>query len=163
MEQKKIIYIGESDAFPVSVDELKKELSCKFKQIPFKEDFNSLLKSILKSIPGLILIRIEKVDNSLLNFLLLIKSYSKLANLRVIGLFSDKDSLNLYSDIFSFGMDYAIISGEEKDRIMSDFKCILSPDSAESIRFATAEQLDIPTKILFPAKISHISGKTFLS
>jgi hypothetical protein len=159
MAKDSILYIGNKDHSNFDNKEVKAILSLNLIYIRYEEGFESLFNTVLKTIPSLILIDIPEVTHSFLSFLILLKSHSLIQNIKIIGLFSDKDGFSKHSDLYSFGLEYSFLRSEEKKRMLYDIGYIINSSNFEPEKYATVNSLNIIAKVSFLAKVSHISDK----
>jgi hypothetical protein len=158
MNKYSITYLGNPKTLPLDQDDLLRKFSCRLKKLEYSNDqLLTVIGNIVKVVPDVLLIEVNNVDNDFLNLLLLLKSHSKIKKTRIVALFPDKNGLDKYGDIYSFGIDYGFIVSEEKDRILSDLEYILNPADSSPIQYALAKNLHIPARVTFLSKISHLT------
>ena len=141
MEKNTILYIGNEQRLPFHSDEVEKDLNCKFEVVEYTDVFEELFDKILYINPSMIILEVDNVVNQTFGFLLLLKSHSKIKNTYLIIKFPNKDSSDQFSDIYSFGVDYAFLENEEKARVLNDLAIIISPAESDSLLFAKASMV----------------------
>ncbi len=157
MNNYSIIYLGDHKQVSLDTEALKSTLKCRFKILNYDKEFQTLFTNIISFSPDVILIEITNVDSDLLSFLILLKSHSKLKSSRIIAIFPDKNNLDQYSDIYSFGVEYGFIAGEESNKIIGDIGIFLDSSKYKPTPYAQAKNLYIPANSQFLAKVSHLS------
>lgn len=158
MNKYTITYIGTPENIPITQEDLLSKFNCHLKKFEYIEDkLQSLLESIIKINPQIIMIEVNNLNNDFLNLLLLLKSHSKLKRSLIVALFPDKNGSDKYEDIYSFGIDYGFIISEEKERMLNDLEFLLNPSGSSPAQYAQVKNLKIPAEVTFLSKISHIT------
>ncbi|MCY4524117.1 MAG: hypothetical protein OXB84_05200, partial [Halobacteriovoraceae bacterium] len=133
MEKKYIYYLGETNRIENSFNKIiKKEVYLGHIILRFirleEDDLTSVFSKFLEAPPRALFLELNKFNINFKNFLLLMKSHSKLRNVRYFSVFEEKNILEQIKNIYSFGMEYGFILGEELDDVLRD-AIYLSVDS----------------------------------
>lgn len=159
MKTNSIFYLGDISNLHVPIDELKVVFDAKVQHQTFNDDFQDLFKKLCKLRPKVLIIEAFNISSDFLSFLLLLKEHSSTKETKIVCIFPDKDNLSLYSDIYAFGVEYGLVTGEEKEKLISDIGLFIDPIKFRPTQYAMASGLKVPSPVYFQGKISSFTAE----
>ncbi|MCY4644066.1 MAG: hypothetical protein OXB88_05555 [Bacteriovoracales bacterium] len=156
MKKNLIIYIGKPKQRYISQIKITKKLKSTLKELDNEKKKTELLEKVETLEPRIILIEAREQEEELFNFLLLIKSHSRTKNTIIIAIFPQKYHAEECSTIYASGVQYGFIADEEEERAINDIGILMDSSKFTPIRYALAQDLSIPTNVIFSGKIAHI-------
>ena len=162
MEEKYIYYLGLENRLEKSFLNIKKKershrISLKFIEFSNNEDLSSIFLQLLKTPPHALFLELNNLDQGFKNFILLMKSHSKLCDIRCFIVFQDKDDREQFQGIYSFGMEYGFILGEELDQVLLDVIYLSINPHVKLPQYATVKSLYLESTVSALCKVAHFT------
>ena len=165
MDEKYIYYLGTDNRIENSLQRIKKKepllrISLKFIEFYEGKDLASIFLQLLETPPQVLFLELNNFDQNLKSFLLLMKSHTKMCDIRYFIVFQDKTNLKLFQDIYSFGMEYGFIQGDEWDNVLLDAIYLSISPHVKLPKYAMADSLNLESYISSFCKVSHFTEDT---
>ena len=163
MDKKYIYYLGEQNLLKDSFLKIKSQnpnlpIALRFVQFRKDKTLIPIFTKLIESPPHVIFIESVDFNKNLRNFLILIKSHSKLEKTFTFIVFQGKETFQESQKLYLFNADYGLIQGAEMDKILLDAIYLAIDKNITLPQYAIAEKLSFNAEMMSLCKVSQLSN-----
>jgi hypothetical protein len=103
---------------------------------------------------------LQSLDENYFKFLLLIKSFEQFSKTSIYGMFNDKSHLEKCITLYSVGLNYSYIRGNDLKQFLSNALYIITKNSLACLKYAKAEGFQLKAQCFVYSTLINLTSET---